>query len=291
MTDFDFDLTTLNDRGKTARSILGGLGWVALAVLLIVTGVHAVTIVAEHSAGGGGLLYAIRISAPILVEVFAGLVAAGFAVDLWRGGQRLTGVIIEVVWAAFAGLNLLAAFTSDGGGPLPPWLAAWVDYGLPVAGLTVGVLFYALVRQNPESLRRLNTIAANERLAEVRFAAGLQANLSPAMLEIEAQRAWLAAIDRLRRQGYSQDQIAHMLRGTPALQSPQAQPTLPQPFDYLTPPLDRPHVRIVTGRDDMADPDQLEPLPVAGGAGGGQFRQIGTTPAASPHPGVNHKAG
>ncbi len=206
------------ERRRAMTALTMAAGWVALLTLAGVTGVHAVSVVLEHqTAAAGGWLAAIRIAAPLLVEVVAVIVAAGFALHMWRGGQRIAGIAIELLWLVFASLNMLAAFTLDGGAALPPALDAWVGYGLPLSALLTGAGFYVLLRLDPDAARAIEQAAAYERTAAEAFEAKMSVLMSAEMANVTRQRAWLDTVNHLRGAGYTDAQIEYMLRATPAL--------------------------------------------------------------------------
>jgi hypothetical protein len=116
-----FELSEHENR-KQMQRVAVWMGWIFLGLLIVVTGVHAVSLVIEHVRIGSGLMWAIRVGSPVLTELFAAVTVIGFAVHAWRSGQKLIGLVIEVVWVFFAALNLMVSFTVETGAVLPGWL-------------------------------------------------------------------------------------------------------------------------------------------------------------------------
>ena len=224
-----FQLSELE--GRNARTLIAkALGWIALGALVVSTGVHAVSLVISQIGLGHGALALVRVGSPVLVEIIAAIVALGFASHSWRGPQKPVGLVVELLWLAFAALNLVTSFTLESGGEVGGLLLAWLHYGLPLSALLAGALFYAVMRLDPEHRRQAELQATGEvhRMAE--FAARREVLVSPQMAAILRQRGWLAVVADLERQGYSSSQIAFMLEGVPQLQSlNHAPPPSPQP--------------------------------------------------------------
>lgn len=215
------DFFTLS--AKESRGAWGTLavwaGWLALLALIVVTGVHAVSLVISQTGVDAGMMAAIRIGSPVLTEVVAAIVAIGFAAHVWRGTQRLMGMLVEVLWLLFAALNLVTSFTLESGGSLAGLFAYWLHYGLPLSALAAGGLFYVLLRSDPEHKRQSELKATAEAHTMAEFAARREVMLSPQMAAVLRQRGWLAVVSSLERQGYTQQQIGFMLSAVPELQA------------------------------------------------------------------------
>jgi len=202
---------------EVLKSLVIGLGWFFLFILMIVTAIHAVSLVLDHGEGSG-LLFVIRVASPALTEIFAGIIAGGFAVNKWRKGQKISGVVVEVIWLLFAGMNLIASFQIDGGGELSPLLQSWVDFGLPISALITGSLLYVTHRLDPDHAREAAAISAKEQQDNVKFQAKHEVKTSPAFLAVEKKRAWREAIQEMANDGYEPEEIRHMLSHMPTLQ-------------------------------------------------------------------------
>lgn len=202
------------------QNILATLGALALALLVAVTAVHAISLVIAHTNQGDGILYAIRVASPALTEFIAALTALGFFVGYWREQQKPMAVVIELVWLIFAALNLLVSFTLESGGEkpvLPSWLDGWLHYGLPLSSLITGALFYVALRLNPDYLRQAELRAAEENEEMAIFEAEQEILNSPQMAQLRRQRTWLKVVARLEKQGYSAEQIGFMMAQVPQL--------------------------------------------------------------------------
>lgn len=211
-----FELSLAESRESLATVALV-LGWLFLGALIVSTGIHAVSLVVQYTRQQTGFMYAVRVGSPILTEIFAALVAIGFAVHIWRSRQKLLGVVVEVIWFVFASLNLLVSFTTESGGTLPNTLAFWLHYGLPVSALITGTLFYIMYRLDPVHRRMAEYKAADERDEMAMFTARRSVRNSPQMDAIRKQQAWLQEIVLLESEGYTDKQIAFMLSAVPEL--------------------------------------------------------------------------
>jgi len=210
---------------RNTRGIVNALLYLVLTLVIVVTGAHAVMLVlsqtAAYATGSGSmidtLLTAIRVAFPLLVELAAVVAGIGFIQSRWRGPQKSVGLGIELVWLLFAAANMITFFAVERGLPLQNWQTAWVQYGLPLSALIAGALTYVLLRVDPAHRRDQERAATAERVDSMRFKFRQKALLSPAMLNIEKQRAFMQVIDELRRDGYSETQIRFMIQHTPEL--------------------------------------------------------------------------
>lgn len=240
--EFPFSKALSRDGWKT---ILGFAGWFALFCLVVVTAVHAVSLVMEHTTAGNGVMWLIRLSAPVLTEVVATLAAVGFAVGYWKGSQKLLAFIIEAVWVVFAGLNMLASFATESGGELPSWLFNWLHYGLPVSGLIAGVLFYATLRANPD-YQREGELKAAEEAQEMRVFSIKQEILnSPQMMEVLRNKTWLEVVSELKKLGFNEHQVAYMMQAVPELQVSTASPSPVAQIEPPKPAVEQPRPAVV----------------------------------------------
>ena len=229
-----FQLSALSNRLAWQRLVNVGV-WVGLFALIVVTAVHAISLVIEHAPEGSGVLWVIRVVSPALTELFAALVAIGFAVHYWRADQRILALSIELVWLLFAAMNLVTSFAAEAstavvtiaedgtevvtmvGAALPSFLQGWLNYGLPLSALVTGALLYTVLRLDPEQRREEERAAGEEREAMQLFIAEQRALNSKEMDKIREQKAWLAIVDKLEREGYTPNQIRFMTSHTPQL--------------------------------------------------------------------------
>ena len=153
---FDNNAEKVNLSGEATRSTMGsiasGLGWLALLVLALATAGHAVSITmawANLNPAGGDLVAILALIGVALVEVFAVLIAVMYATHSLRAKQKPVAMMVEAAWFVFAAVNLISSFSMKHGGEIPTFVGSWVTYGLPVAGLIVGGLFYVVMRLGP----------------------------------------------------------------------------------------------------------------------------------------------
>lgn len=197
--------------------------WLTLSTLLVVTSVHAVTLVTGEAAIArapgvvGWVFYGARVAFPVIVELCAVVVAAGFTGRAWTGWQVWVGLSVEAVWLIFAGLNMLTAFAVERGVALAGWQTSWVAVGIPLSALVAGTLTYVLKRVDPVELRALANAAANYFEEEMAFGITNAIKTGPQAQRVIEQRAWLDYIASLKLQGYSPTQIQFMLSHVPAL--------------------------------------------------------------------------
>jgi hypothetical protein len=121
------------------------------------------------------------------------------------------------VWLVFAALNMITFFAVERGQALQTWQVNWIQYGLPLSALIAGSLTYVLMRVDPAHKRDQERAATAERVDAMRFKFRQRALLSPAMRNIEKQRAFMDVIDELRSAGYTETQIRFMIQHTPEL--------------------------------------------------------------------------
>ena len=227
MNDFEnenmYELSDSEGKRNT-RGIVTMLLYLVLAAVVIITGAHAVMLVLSQTSGfatGGGMIDAIltgiRVAFPLLVELAAVVAGIGFIQSRWRGAQKTVGLGIELVWLIFAALNMITFFAVERGQALQTWQVNWIQYGLPLSALIAGSLTYVLMRVDPAHKRDQERAATAERVDAMRFKFRQRALLSPAMRNIEKQRAFMDVIDELRSAGYTETQIRFMIQPTPEL--------------------------------------------------------------------------
>lgn len=228
MNDFDENLYELSDaEGKrNAQGVISKLLYLVLAAVVLITGAHAVMLVLAQTAAYAiagessmitAVLTAIRVAFPLLVEAAAVVAGIGFIQARWRGPQKAVGLGIELIWLLFAAANMITFFAVERGQTLQNWQMYWIQYGLPMSALVAGSLTYALLRVDPAHRRDQERAATAERVDAMKFRFFQKARLSPAMLNIERQRAYMQVIEELRRDGYTEAQIHFMIRHTPEL--------------------------------------------------------------------------
>ena len=297
MNDFNDDLYELSDEeGKrNAHKAVGVLLYLVLAAVVLITGAHAVMLVlsqtAAYTAGTGSLidtiLTVIRVAFPLIVELAAVVAGIGFIQSRWRGPQKTVGLGIELVWLTFAAANMITFFAVERGAELQTWQTYWVQYGLPLSALIAGSLTYTLMRVDPAHKRDQERAATAERVDAMRFRFFQKARLSPAMLNIEKQRAFMMVVDDLRRQGYTEAQIRFMISHTPALMIDGDEDGTPDVMEIGAPTVGNPtypatlsNITHATPRHD--DPPQVIPLahpaptPEQGEQPNGPPRKLGT---------------
>lgn len=229
MNNFDndnlYELTDLEGK-RNAQGLINMLLYLVLAAVVIITGAHAVMLVLSQTAAYSfvgqdsmitTVLTIIRVAFPLIVEAAAVVAGIGFIQARWRGPQKSVGLAIELVWLIFAALNMITFFAVERGVTLQNWQTLWVQYGLPLSALIAGSLVYVLMRVDPAHKREIERAAMSELVDAKRFSFFERARLSPAMLDIERQRAYMQVVEDLRRAGYTDRQIQHMMRHVPEL--------------------------------------------------------------------------
>lgn len=216
----EFDLS-----GKATRSTVGGianfLGWLALGVLALATAGHAVSITmawANLNPAGGDLIALLALVGVALVEVFAVLTAVLFATHSIRAKQKPVAMTIEGLWFMFAAVNLISSFAMKHGGAMPAFVGYWVTYGLPVAGLIVGGLFYVVMRLNPNATRAEDKAELRETLTTIEHNAEVEVLNSEQMKAVIRQMMWQKMPHVIGRQlNLSEAQIAALTGQAPRL--------------------------------------------------------------------------
>lgn len=230
MDNFDFDdsvdfrLTDEEGKKNIKRFAMVGL-YALLAVVVVVTGAHAIMLVMAQAPAAIGaentllakFLNGIRITFPIVVEAAAVVAGLGFIGAKWRKGQKTAAFMIELVWVIFAAANMITFFRIERGLALETWQVSWVDYGLPLSALVAGVLTYALTRTDPDLKRKDEETAAEEKIKSIKFSSRRDVAISAQRMAIEKQRAWIDFIKDLQTKGYSEQQIRFMVQGVPEL--------------------------------------------------------------------------
>lgn len=215
-----FDLSRDASRG-TIGTAAGWLGWALLLGLAIVTAIHAVAITRAYTGlntAGGDVFSIIRVAGVGLVELFAIATAVMLATHQLRARQKPAAMALEITWAAFAAVNLISSFAVEHGGELPAFVASWVQYGLPVSALIIGIQFYVMLRLNPDAKRADDEAELQERFTRIKHNARLEVMASPQMKAVIRQMTWQQLPPVVGRQlNLTDAQIAALTRQAPQL--------------------------------------------------------------------------
>ena len=222
----EFDLSR-EASTETLGTAAAWLGWALLLGLAVVTAVHAVT-VTQHftglSADGGNAFAIIRIAGVILAELFAVVTAVLLATHRLRARQKPAAMALELTWAMFAAVNLISSFAVEHGKiwvpspDIPSFLATWVQYGLPISALVMGIEFYVMLRLNPDAQRADDEAELQERFTRIKHNARLEVMASPQMKAVIRQMTWQQLPPVVGRQmNLTDSQIAALTRQAPQL--------------------------------------------------------------------------
>ena len=214
------DLSAQAGRG-TIAGVAKFAGWLALAALALATAGHAISITLAYTnlnPAGGDLIAILALVGVALVEVFAVLIAVMYATHSLRAKQKPVAMFVEFAWFLFAAVNLISSFSMKHGGDMPAFVGLWVAYGLPVAGLIVGGLFYVVMRLDPDAARADDNAELQETFATIEHDAEVEVLNSEQMRVVMRQAAWqkLPAIVG-RRLGLSEAQIRNLELHAPTL--------------------------------------------------------------------------
>ena len=114
--------------------------------------------------------------------------------------------------------DLVGSFAMKHGGEMPGFVGYWVTYGLPIAGLVVGGLFYVVMRLDPDAARADDDAELGERFARVKHNARLEVMASPQMKAVIRQMMWQQLPPIIGRQmNLSEQQIAALTGQAPQL--------------------------------------------------------------------------
>lgn len=215
-----FDLSGNASRG-TMGTAASWLGWALLLGLAVVTAIHAISVTQHYtglSAAGGNAFTFIRIAGVVLAEAFAVVTAVMLATHRLRARQKPAAMALEITWAAFAGINLISSFAVEHGGDLPAFVSIWVQYGLPVAALIMGIEFYIMLRLNPDAGRADDEAELQERFTKIKHNARLEVMASPQMKAVIRQMTWQQLPPIIGRQmNLTDSQIAALTGQAPQL--------------------------------------------------------------------------
>ena len=216
----DTNLSAKASRG-TVGMIAYALGWVALGLLTLATAGHAVSITMAYTnlnPAGGDLVAILALVGVGLVEVFAVVIAVMYATHNLRAKQKPVALAVEVTWFLFAAVNLISSFSMKHGGDMPAFVGYWVAYGLPIAGLIVGALFYVVMRLDPNAARADDDAELDETFATIQHDAKVEVLNSEQMKVVMRQAAWQTLPAQIgRRLGLSEVQIRNLELHAPAL--------------------------------------------------------------------------
>jgi len=205
----------------TIGTIASALGWVALGVLTLATAAHAISITMAYTnlnPAGGDIVAVLALVGVALVEVFAVVIAVLYATHVLRAKQKPVAMAVEVTWFLFAAVNLISSFSMKHGGDMPAFVTYWVAYGLPIAGLVVGALFYVTLRLDPDAARADDAAELAETFAAIEHEAEVEVLNSEQMRVVMRQAKWqtLPAIIG-RRYGLREAQIRNLELHAPTL--------------------------------------------------------------------------
>ena len=211
--------------GDATRSTWGGLagflGWLALGLLALVTAAHAVYITMEWAnlnPAGGDIFAILAVVGVALVEIFAVLTAVMFATHRIRAKQKPVAMMIEGLWFVFAAMNMVSSFSMRHGEAPPSFVHYWIVFGLPIAGLVVGGLFYVMKRLDPPGQRAEDMAELGETFAHEQHNATVAVLNSEQMKAVLRQAAWLKWPSIIGRQlNLTNDQVAALERQAPQL--------------------------------------------------------------------------
>jgi hypothetical protein len=211
--------------GDASRGTMGTaaswLGWALLLALAIVTAVHAISLTLHHTylnPSTGDAFTIIRVIGVALVELFAIVTAVMLATHTLRAKQKPVAMALEITWAGFAAVNLISSFAVEHGGNLPAFVSSWVTYGLPVSALIMGILFYVMLRLNPDAKRADDEAELRERFTRIKHDARLEVMASPQMQAVIRQMMWQQLPPVIGRElNLTDAQIAALIRQAPQL--------------------------------------------------------------------------
>jgi hypothetical protein len=115
-------------------------------------------------------------------------------------------------------MNLISSFAMKHGGIPPSFVGYWVTYGLPIAGLIVGGLYYVVMRLNPNATRAEDNAELLETLRTEEHNAEIEVLNSEQMKAVIRQMKWQTMPQVIGRHlNLSQPQIDALTRQAPQL--------------------------------------------------------------------------
>lgn len=262
-----YPITEAQAQERAVRG-LQGLAYVVIAVLVLITGAHAVMLVLSESAAftlagySGILLYfltALRIGFPLVVEVAAVIVTVGAIKGYWRGDQKSWAAYVDAIWLVFAAANMITFFAIERGAELEGWQRVWLNYGLPISGIIAGVFVIRLIRADPDHQRAEEETAAAEERTANEFNARNTVENSEAMKLVQQRKIWRDYALGLRAQGYTEEEIDFILSHVPELRGMPATAATPAPTPARPSVLDRARAAIGMGNSTHDAPRHDEP--------------------------------
>lgn len=244
MFNKQFDLSA-NAKRDTLSTAAKWAAWAFLLGLAILTGIHAVSITMAYTNYQGGAFAAIRVFGVVLAELFAVITAVLLATHTLRAKQKPVAIAVEISWFIFAAMNLISSFSIEHGSDMPSFVAAWVAYGLPIAALVIGALFYIMLRLDPDAGRADDEAELIEKFAATNHQATIEVLTSEQMEVVLRQMQWLRLPAVVGKQlGLTDAQITALQRQAPALLDLNRDgtpdilelPALPQPPDTAARP-------------------------------------------------------
>lgn len=268
-----YPITAAQNQERAAQGVKM-LAYIIVAVLVLVTGAHAVMLVLSEAAsftlaGQSGLMLmiftALRVGFPLIVELAAVISVVGSIRGMWRGDQKTWATAIDGVWLVFAAANMITFFAIERGQELQGWQVNWLQYGLPLSGIIAGIMVTKLLLADPDHQREEEESAAAEGRAANEFNARIEVESSEPMKLIQRRRAWRDYINGLAAKGYSPDEIAFIIGYIPELQD---MPRIAAPTEPAATPslIDKARAAIGIGQNTQSDTPTVTPLayPVAG---------------------------
>lgn len=227
-----YPLTEQAKRQGMSRNLKMG-GYAVLALLVLVTGFHALMIVLTQTAGfeivgWDGLIAAVftlmRAIFPLVVELGAAISIVGSMLNVWRGDQKAWAGRIDAAWLTFAALNMVTFWGIERGAELEGWQNFWLQWGMPVSGLIVGWMVIVMIRSHPDRQRAEEEAEAEEELNSQTFNDQQAMLRSPEMRTVRQRKAWRDYANSLVAQGYTQEEADFILAQVPDLQASRQAP-------------------------------------------------------------------
>lgn len=210
------------------RSGIRWLAYLVIALLVGITGLHAVMIILSETAdftffGWTGLaltiLTAARLGFPLLAELAALIHTIGAIHGVWKGGQKSWGTAIDGIWLLFAALNMVTFFAIERGAALEGWQVQWLQWGLPLSGVIAGWMVIRMILADPAHKRAEEQAATEEQRISNEEAAKSDVQNSDAMYSVQVHRAWRDYANGLYAQGYNEDEVEFIMSHVPELRA------------------------------------------------------------------------
>lgn len=267
-----YPITAAQNQERVQKGV-STLAYVVVAVLVLITGAHALMLVLSEAAsftlaGQTGLVLmlftVLRVGFPLVVELAAVISTVGSIKGLWRGDQKSWAGYIDGVWIIFAAANMITFFAVERGAELQNWQINWLQYGLPLSGIIAGVMIVRLLLADPDHQRAEEESAAAEERNANEFNARVEVEASEPMMLIQRRRAWRDYINGLAAKGYSQDEIDFIVGYLPELQN---MPTVSRAAPSRPSLVDRARERLTGGVGNSTHDEPQPAQPAAPGQG------------------------